>query len=160
MSSSTCWTNMGNTKKTQYGRPLTCRPAPLGIETVLAGKRSFCWNKRLSLINAHHLIYSFSWFFLSVSPQLFRRVAAALPGMESVQETSKEGSILPPLNRKPLSNNNNSSLGTLSISYMRRDSSLFADDTCSWYLTAGLIHQVSAARPMKAGFLLRQSRRL
>lgn len=74
--------------------------------------------------------------------------------MESVQETSKEGSILPPLNRKPLSNNNNSSLGTLSISYMRRDSSLFADDTCSWYPTAGLIHQVSAARPMKAGFLL------
>lgn len=72
--------------------------------------------------------------------------------MESVQETSKEGSILPPLNRKPLSNNNNSSLGTLSISCMRRDSSLFADDTCSWYLTAGLIHQVSAARPMKAVF--------
>lgn len=35
---------------------------------------------------------------------------------------------------------------------MRRDSSLFADDTCSWYLTAGLIHQVSAARPMKAVF--------
>lgn len=26
--------------------------------------------------------------------QLFRRVAAALPGMESVQEPSKEGSIL------------------------------------------------------------------
>lgn len=30
----------------------------------------------------------------SLSLQLFRRVAAALPGMESMQETSKEGSIL------------------------------------------------------------------
>lgn len=28
--------------------------------------------------------------------QLFRRVAAALPGMESIQEPSKEGSILSP----------------------------------------------------------------
>ncbi len=31
---------------------------------------------------------------LSFLLQLFRRVAAALPGMESMQETSKEGSIL------------------------------------------------------------------
>lgn len=31
---------------------------------------------------------------VSSLPQLFRRVAAALPGMESMQETSKEGSIL------------------------------------------------------------------
>lgn len=31
---------------------------------------------------------------LCVYLQLFRRVAAALPGMESMQETSKEGSIL------------------------------------------------------------------
>lgn len=48
----------------------------------------------------------FGWSFLvtntakisnrvvSSFPQLFRRVAAALPGMESMQETSKEGSIL------------------------------------------------------------------
>lgn len=32
--------------------------------------------------------------FCSLPLQLFRRVAAALPGMESIQETSKVGSIL------------------------------------------------------------------
>uniref|UniRef100_A0A8C9VQB4 Ras-related protein Rab-6B n=1 Tax=Scleropages formosus TaxID=113540 RepID=A0A8C9VQB4_SCLFO len=32
--------------------------------------------------------------------QLFRRVAAALPGMESMQETSKEGSILLPRGKR------------------------------------------------------------
>ena len=40
-----------------------------------------------------------SVFIVFIVFQLFRRVAAALPGMESMQETSKEGSILWPTDK-------------------------------------------------------------
>lgn len=46
------------------------------------------------LIQSEDKVPSFC-FFLSF--QLFRRVAAALPGMESIQEPSKQGSILWPI---------------------------------------------------------------
>lgn len=42
---------------------------------------------------------------ISSFPQLFRRVAAALPGMESMQETSKEGSILSMSSKRKQFNN-------------------------------------------------------
>uniref|UniRef100_A0A8C2ABJ1 Ras-related protein Rab-6B n=1 Tax=Cyprinus carpio TaxID=7962 RepID=A0A8C2ABJ1_CYPCA len=46
--------------------------------------------------------------------QLFRRVAAALPGMESMQETSKEGSILS-VNSKPKQFSNSDRMSKCSL---------------------------------------------
>ncbi|TNN74170.1 Ras-related protein Rab-6B [Liparis tanakae] len=71
----------------------------VGNKTDLADKRPL--HRQITIEEGEQRAKELSVMFIETSAktgynvkQLFRRVAAALPGMESMQETSKEGSIL------------------------------------------------------------------